>query len=67
MSCEHTTFSLMFMKMLKGKRLRSQTKEVVVNVYDYNSTGIDIKEWMTDTTTTNNLTLLSRGTLTFNK
>ena len=57
----------MFMKMLKGKRLRSQTKEVVVNVYDYNSTGIDIKEWMTDTTTTNNLTLLSRGTLTFNK
>ena len=32
MSYEHTTFSLM---MPTGKRLRSQTKEVVVNVYDY--------------------------------
>ena len=35
MSCKQTTFSLMFMKMLRGKRLRSQTNEVVVNVYDY--------------------------------
>ena len=32
---EHTTFSLMFMKMPNGKRLRSQRKEVVANVYDY--------------------------------
>ena len=32
MSYEHTTFSLM---MPAGRRLRSQTKEVVVNVYDY--------------------------------
>ena len=35
MSCKQTTFSLMFMKMLRGKRLRSQTNEDVVNVYDY--------------------------------
>ena len=35
MSCEHTTFSLVFVKMPTGKRLRAQTKEVVVNVYDY--------------------------------
>ena len=27
--------SLMFVKMQRGKRLRSQTKEVAVNVYDY--------------------------------
>ena len=32
MSFEHTMFSLM---MPAGKRFRSQTKEVVVNVYDY--------------------------------
>ena len=32
MSYEHTMFSLM---MPAGKRLRSQTKEVVVNLYDY--------------------------------
>ena len=35
MSCEHTTFSLVFMNMPTGKRLRTQTKEVVVNVYEY--------------------------------
>ena len=35
MSCEHTTFSLMFVNMLTGKRLRAQTKEVVVDVYEY--------------------------------
>ena len=35
MSCEHTTFSLVFVKIPKGKRLRSQTMEVVANVYDY--------------------------------
>ena len=35
MSCEHTMFSLMLVKMQRGKKLRSQTKEVVVNVYDY--------------------------------
>ena len=35
MSCEHTTFSLMLVNMPRGKRLRSQTKEVVVNIYDY--------------------------------
>ena len=33
MLCEHSMFSLMFMK--KGMRLRSQTEEAVVNVYDY--------------------------------
>ena len=35
MSCEHTTFSLVFVNMPSGKRLRAQTKEVVVNVYEY--------------------------------
>ena len=35
MSCEHTTFSLMFVNMPTGKRLRAQTKEAVVNVYKY--------------------------------
>ena len=35
MSCEQTTFSLVFVKMPTGKRLKSQTKEVVANVYDY--------------------------------
>ena len=35
MSCEHTTFSLVFVNMSTGKRLRVQTKEVVVNVYEY--------------------------------
>ena len=35
MSCEQTTFSLVLVKMQRGKRLRSQTKEVVANVYDY--------------------------------
>ena len=35
MSCEHTTFPLVFMKMPKGTKLRSQTKEVVGNVYNY--------------------------------
>ena len=35
MSCEHTTFSLVLVKMQWGKRLRSQAKEVVANVYDY--------------------------------
>ena len=32
---EHTKFSLVFVKMLTGKRLRSQTKEIVANVYNY--------------------------------
>ena len=35
MSCEHTTFSLVFVNMPTGKRLRAQTKEAVVNVYEY--------------------------------
>ena len=35
MSCEQTTFSLVLLKMPTGKRLKSQTKEVVANVYDY--------------------------------
>ena len=35
MSCEQTTFFHVFVKMQRGKRLRLQTKEVVVNVYDY--------------------------------
>ena len=35
MSCEHTTFSLVFVNMPTGKRLRAQTKEVVANVYEY--------------------------------
>ena len=35
MSCEQTTFSLVLVKMKKGRRLRSQTKEVVANAYDY--------------------------------
>ena len=40
MSCVHNMFTLVFVKIPKGKRLRSQTKE---NVYDYskNSTGIN--------------------------
>ena len=29
---QHTTFSLVF---VKGKRLRSQTKDIVANVYNY--------------------------------
>ena len=35
MSCEQTTFSLVLVKMPTGKRLKSQTNEVVVHVYDY--------------------------------
>ena len=35
MLCEHTTFSLVFVNMPTGKRLRAQTKGVVVNVYEY--------------------------------
>ena len=35
MSCEQTTFSLVLVKMPTGKRLKSQTNTVVVNVYDY--------------------------------
>ena len=38
MSCKQTTFSHVFSRsceMQRGKRLRSQTKEVVSNVYDY--------------------------------
>ena len=35
MSCEHTTFFLVLVNMPSGKRLRSQTKEVAVNVYEY--------------------------------
>ena len=35
MSCEQSTLFLVFVKMQRGKRLRSQTKEVVANVYDY--------------------------------
>ena len=35
MSYEHTTISLMFVNLPAGKRLRSQTKKFVVNVYDY--------------------------------
>ena len=35
MSCEQTTLFLVLVKMQRGKRVRSQTKEVVANVYDY--------------------------------
>ena len=35
MSCEQTMFSLVLVKMPTGKRLKSQTKEVVANMYDY--------------------------------
>ena len=35
MSYEQITFSLVLVKMPTGKRLKSQTKEVVVHVYDY--------------------------------
>ena len=35
MSCKQTTLSFVLVKMQRGKRLRSQTKEVVANVYDY--------------------------------
>ena len=35
MSCEQTTFSLVLVKIPTGKRLKSQTKEVVAHVYDY--------------------------------
>ena len=35
MSCEQTTFSLMLVKMPTEKRLKSQTKEIVVIAYDY--------------------------------
>ena len=35
MSCEQTMFSLVLVKMPTGKRLKSQRKEVVANVYDY--------------------------------
>ena len=35
MSCEHTRFSLVLWKMQREKRQRLQTKEVVVNLYDY--------------------------------
>ena len=51
----------MFVKIPKRKRLRSQTREVVANVYHYSSIGVDIR----DATTTNNLALLNRGTFTF--
>ena len=35
MSCKQTTLSFVLVKMQRSKRLRSQTKEVVANVYDY--------------------------------
>ena len=35
MSCKQTTLSFVLVKMQRRKRLRSQTKEVVANVYDY--------------------------------
>ena len=35
MSCEQTTLSFVLVKMQRGKRLRSQTKEAVANVFDY--------------------------------
>ena len=35
MSCKHTTFFLVLVNMPSGKRWRSQTKEVAVNVYEY--------------------------------
>ena len=35
MLCKQTTFSFVLVKMQRSKRLRSQTKEVVANVYDY--------------------------------
>lgn len=33
--CEHTILSLVFEMMPMGKRMRSQRKEVVANVFDY--------------------------------
>ena len=43
MSCEHTTFSLMFVKLPKKKRMRSQTKKVVVKCKTIlmNSAGVN--------------------------
>ena len=35
MSCKQTTLSFVLVKMQRGKRLRSQTKEAVANVYEY--------------------------------
>ena len=35
MSCEHTTFFHVLVNMPSGRRLRSQTKEVAVNIYEY--------------------------------
>ena len=34
MSCKQTMFSLVLVRMQRGKRTRSQTKKVVANVYD---------------------------------
>ena len=44
MSCKQTTLSFMLVKMQRGKRLRSQTKEVVANVYDYGKRKLTLVE-----------------------
>ena len=46
----HHVFSRVREDTKAKETVRSQTKEVVANVYDYSSTGIDIREWMTDAT-----------------
>ena len=43
----------------KGKENELTNKLVVANVSDYSSTGIDIREWITDATIMNNLSLLT--------
>ena len=44
MSCEHTTFSLVFVEIIKGKRLRSQTMEVVANVLTILRNSADVNK-----------------------
>ena len=61
MSCEHNTYSLVFVipEDAKGKENELTNKLVVANVSDYSSTGIGIREWITDATIMNNLALLT--------
>ena len=66
MSCEHNTYSLVLVirEDAKEKENELTNKYVVANVSDYSSSGIDIREWITDATIMNNLSLLTKGTLT---
>ena len=50
-SCEQTTFSLVFMKMPKRKRLRSHTKEVIASLYDYSKNTTYVNGFKTSETT----------------